>query len=293
MAINPEPLTPKTKSKLSSLVVMASIATLLGLIAAAGIWQYLTSTQETVRKLTVTRPVVVASKEIPAGTQLTEEYLTVKQLPAQTVPKDYPASVESIKGRVVRSIIKPEEIVNETRLVGVGGGGGLPFVIPPGHRALTIKVNEVTGVGGFVKPGDYIDLVSVVTKNDKQTFSKTILQNVLILAAGDQILDKSSVADPKAKIVSQITLALTPFDSEKLTLAGEIGQLHLALRPLGEQKSISVGGVRLDDVYGDLAYVPDTDLNQNISLAAMDTDRQKPKNSIEIILGDERSYFYY
>ncbi len=293
MAINPEPLTPKTKSKVSSLVVMASIAVLLGLVAASGIWQYLTHTQETVKKLTATRPVVVASKDIPAGTKLTEEFLTLKQLPAQTIPKDYPSTIESVKGRFVKNIIKPEEIITETRLVGQGGAGGLPFVIPPGHRALTMKVNEVTGVGGFVKPGDYIDLVSVVTKNDQQTFSKTILQNVLVLAVGDEILDKSSVSDPKAKIVGQITLALTPLDSEKLALAGEIGQLHLALKPAGDQKSVFAVGVKLDDIYGDLAYVPEKDLNQPGSVISGDIDKQKPKNSIEIVLGDQRSYFYY
>ena len=272
---------------------MASIAVLLGLIAASGIWQYLTSTQETVKRLTVTRAVVVASKEVPAGTKLSEEHLTLKQLPAQTVPKDYPGSIESVKGRVARNTIKPEEIINETRLVGGSGAGGLPFVIPPGCRALTIKVNEVTGVGGFVKPGDRVDLVSVVAKNEKQTFSKTILQNVLVLAAGDEILDKNSVSESKAKVVNQVTLALTPLESEKLALAGEIGQLHLALRPTGEEKSIAADGVRLDDVYGDLAYVPDQDLNQSASIAADTDDKHKPKNSIEIILGDQRSYFYY
>src|SRR3989338_5190273 len=199
MAINPEPLTPKTKSKVSPLVVMASIAILLGLVAASGIWQYLTHTQETVKKLTATRPVVVASKDIPAGTKLTEEFLAVKQLPAQTIPKDYPSTLESVKGRFVKNIIKPEEIITETRLVGQCGAGGLPFVIPPGHRALTIK----------------------------------------------------------AKIVGQITLALTPLDSEKLALAGEIGQLHLALKPVGDQKPVSAVGVKLDDIYGDLVYVPE------------------------------------
>lgn len=295
MAVNPSPLSPKTKSKFSPLIVMTGVAVLLGLVAAAGIWQYLSQAQQQVKKLTATRPVVVTSKEIPAGTKLTKEVLAIKEVPTQTVPKDYPGSIESLKGRIVRSRLQPDEIINETRLVGEGAAGGLTVVIPPGFRAVTIKVNEVTGVAGFVKPGDHVDLVSVLSKDDERTFSKTILQNVLVLATGDEILDTSALADPKAKVVGEITFALSSEDAEKLALASQIGQIQLSLRPHGEDKFSGTVGARMEDIYGDLVFVPGQGDNQFLSsyLAGQEKVGDKEKRTIEVILGDKRSYFYY
>lgn len=293
MAVNPTPLSPKTKNKLGSLVIMTSVAVVLGLVAAGGIWQYMNQAQQKVKELTVTRAVVVASKEIPAGKKLADEDLTIKQFPAQTVPKDYPAAKEAVKGRIVKNTLQADEVISESRLVGEGAAGGLPVVIPPGNRAITIKVNEVFGVGGFINPGDRVDVLSILTKDEKNTFSKTILKNVLVLAVGDKIFDKNSVAEPQAKVVGQVTLALNMEDSEKLALASQIGQIYLSLRPIDEKiKDYETEGVRLVDIYGSLAYVPQD--NSNFDITAVQASAGKSdKNSIELILGNERSYFYY
>ena len=296
MSINPTPLTPRTKNKISSLIVMASVAVILGLVAAGGIWQYLNQAQEKVKKLSVTRAVVVASMQIPAGTKLSDSDLAIKQLPEQTVPKDYPSSIESIKGRIVKTTIQPEEVITEARLVGQGAAGGLTVVIPPGYRAFTMKVNDVIGVGGFINPGDRVDIISILQKDDQRTFSKTILQNVLVLAVGDKILDPNNLAEPLAMVVAQVTLAVNAKDSEKLALASQIGQLHLSLRAHGEEKLASTEGIKLEDLYGYLAYVPPPNQNAsgNVPLPVASTSESKlNRNSIEVILGDERSYFYY
>lgn len=292
MAINPQSFTPKTKNKLSSIIVMISIAAFLGLTAAFGIWQYLSKTQEKVKELTVTRAVVVASKQLTAGTKLTDSDLAIKQFPAQAIPKDYPSTIDSIKGRIVKNTLQADEIITEARLVGQGAAGGLPVVIPPGQRAITIKVNDVIGVGGFLNPGDRIDVLSIVNKSDEITFSKTILQNVLILAVGDKILDPNSVSDPLPKIVSQVTLALSPRDSEKLALASSTGQLQLSLRPLGE-KAISTGeGISLQDIYGYYA-LSSNQLSSQQAIVPSSTGTSVSKHSVEVILGNQRSYYYY
>ena len=291
MAINPNPLAPKTKNKLTPLVVMISLATFLGLTAAFGIWQYLNKAQQQVKRLTVTRAVVVANKQIPAGTKLTDADLAIKQFPAQAIPKDYPSSIESLKNRIVKVTLQPDEIITESRLVGQGAAGGLPLVIPPGQRAITIKVNEVVGVGGFINPGDRVDVISILKKNENLTFSKTILQNVLVLAVGDKILDLNVFSDAQAKIVGQVTLALNPTDLEKLALASEVGQLHLSLRPHGEEIRSFTAGAQLQDVYGDLAYTPPA--NSNDLSQPMPASNTTLKNSIEVILGNQRSYVYY
>jgi len=288
MAVNPTSFTPKTKNKINSLVVMIVIAVVLGLIAAIGIWQYLNKTQQQVKELTITKAVVIASKQIPAGKKLEESDLAIKQLPAQAIPKDYPSSIDSLKGRIIKSTIEAEEVITQGRLVGEGAAGGLPIVIPLGQRAITIRVNEVVGVGGFISPGDRVDILSVLKKSEEQTFSKTILQNVLVLAVGDKIFDPSTYSDPQAKIVSQVTFSLSSKDAEKLALASETGQLHLVLRPHGEKELASTPGASLEDVYGYIASG-----NQAANIPITPTGSNVDKNAIEIILGDQRAYYYY
>ena len=283
--------TPKIKGKFGPLVLMLVVSLVLGFVAAVGIWQYLNKAQQQVKELSVTRAVVVAAKQIPAGTKLTEKELAIKQVPLQAVPKDYPSSIVTIKDRVVKITIQPDEIISETKLVGKGSAGGMPLVIPPGYRAITLKVNEVIGVGGFVNPGDHVDILSILKKSADEAYSRTILQNVLVLATGDKILDPNVVSEPQAKIVTQVTVALNLRDSEKLALVQETGQLHLVLRPFGEDKIYQVNGSNLVDVYG---YVAEkSGQNVNIAQSAIPAGSNISKNSIEIILGDERSYYYY
>lgn len=290
MAINPQQFNPKTKSKFNSLIIMISVAACFGLFAAVGIWQYLAQTQQKVKELSITRAVVVASKKIPAGEKLTNDFLAIKQLPAQAIPKDYPSSIDSLKGRIVKTTILPDEIITESRLVGQGAAGGLPLIIPPGKRAITVKVDEVVGVGGFINPGDHVDFLAILKKNENQNFSRTILQDILVLAVGDKILDPNVVSDPQPKVVSQITVALSPRDSEKLALANEMGPLHLVLRPHGETTTAAIAGTTLEDVYGYLALPP---LDPNAGPLLTNAGTLASKNSIEIILGDEKTYFYY
>ena len=289
MAVNPTSFTPKTKNKISALLVMIFIAIILGLIAAIGIWQYLNKTQQQVKELTITKAVVVASKQIPAGKKLEESDLAIKQLPAQAVPKDYPSSIETLKGRIVMSTIGTDEVITEGRLVGEGAAGGLPVVIPPGYRAITIRVNEVVGVGGFINPGDHVDILSVLKKSEDQTFSKTILQNVLVIAVGDKIYDPTVFSDPQPKVVSQITFALSPKDVEKLSLASETGQIHLVLRPHDEKEVALTPGANLEDIYGYIASG-----NQSTGIPMPPTSSAGiDKNTIEVILGDQKTYYYY
>lgn len=305
MAVDPTQLKPKTRSRgTSSLLIMISVAILLGLVAAGGVWQYLSKTQEKVKKLTVTRGVVVANKQVAAGTKLTDGDLAIKQLPEQTVPKDYPTSTSAVLGRIVKSTLQPGEIITETRLLGQGAAGGLPVVIPQGFRAITIKVNDVLGVAGFINPGDRVDIVSIIKQSDNRTFSKIILQNVLVLAVGDRILDSNAIPDPKAKVVGQVTLALNATDSEKLALASELGQLHLALRPFAEEEISNSPGTKPEDIYGEISSIPATIESNNNEDKTEIVEKEPPpqvtpqninegKSSIEIILGNQRTYFYY
>lgn len=296
MSMNPTPFTPKTRNKFIPLVVMMFVALVLGLTAAVGVWQYISSTQKKVKELTVTRAVVIATMAIPAGTKLSDVDLTIKQFPAQAIPKDYPNSIDQIKGRIVKSGIQAEEIITEARLVGQGAAGGMPVIIPPGQRAITIKVNDVIGVGGFVNPGDRVDILSVSKTESGQPLSKTILQNVQVLAVGDKLLDPNVLPEPQAKVVGQITLALNPQDSERLALAADSGKLQLVLRPHSESTYVATAGATLEDVYG---YFAPSAAEQATSTLASTTPSQPTataavaRNSIEFILGNRRIFKYY
>lgn len=285
MVINQPQFTPKTKNKVSPVVLMGAFAVVLGLVAAIGIGQYLSKSQEQVKKLEVMKAVVVASHDIIPGSKLTEKDLTIKEFPAQTVPSDYPTAVNLIIGREVKNPILKEEVVTEAKLVPVSIASGLPTLIPPGMRALTIRVNEISGVSGFIKPGDFIDVLSIY-KNKDEVVCRSVFENLLVVAVGDKILDPKAAPDAAPKIVSQLTLAVSPEDAEKLFLVSTTGQFQLSLRAFGDKDLLASQGTYPEDVYGYLDGVSHKDRGQVNTPSA-------PKKNIELIIGNFRTYKYF
>lgn len=286
MAINPTPFTPKTsKKKVNPIFLMLAIALFLGLSAAFGIWQYLTKTKKEVKDLAKTQKIVVASKEIMAGIVIMAEHLTTQEVPVQTIPQGSIPRIQPLIGRITKGSIQPNEILTETKLVPQGTAGGLAGIIPPGMRALTIKVNDETGIAGFVKPGARVDILSIRRGND--TVSKIIMENVLVIAVGNELYDPNKVSAPDAMIVPQITVALDTTSSEKLALAASSSQLRLLLRPHGDRAVVASQGVNLEDVYNPQNNSEDFEEEILTTVA-------EPKDSIDIILGNRRTkYFYY
>lgn len=300
MATNPaQQFKPKRKPKGMSPLLLVGAAMLLALSAAFSIWHYLKQTEEKVKKLTATRGVVVAARDIMSGARIIIEDLTVKQFPFQTVPADYPDNPELLIGRVVKTNILADEVLTPEKLVKTGAAGGLANLIPRGQRAITIMVNEVTGVGGYISPGDYVDILGqfqegTTTAGKPRLYTKTILQNVFVLATGDRLFDPTLVAEPGQMIVGQLTFALKPEDSEKLTLANTQGELKLVLRPKGEDTVFEDAGISSEDVYGYIASnePPPSNVIQPASATAP-AKSYTPKNRIDIILGDYRTYVTY
>lgn len=291
MAINPTPFTPKTsKKKTNPLFVMLGIAMVLGLSAAFGIWQYLNkSTEQTKQqqaKLNEVQKikVVVSTKEIMQGLAITSDDIVLKDLPAQTVPQGCSGDLNSRIGRVAQQNFAPDEPITEAKLIPQGAAGGLPSVIPPGYRAITIKVNDVIGVGGFIKPGDHVDILSI--RRGIVDSSDIILQNVLIIAVGDLVYDPANTPDLMAMIVPQVTVALDTINSEKLALASSSSQIQLLLRPHGETQLADAKGITLEDIYPDLQE-EEADEEEVLTTVI------EPKDSIDIILGNKRTTYHY
>ncbi len=266
---------------------MGAFAVVLGLVSALGIGQYLNKQTAKVSELTVMKAAVVASRDIPPGGMIVIEDLTTKEFPSQTIPMDCPASPNLIVGREVKIPILKDEVLTEAKLLPVVVASGLPTLIPVGMRGVTVRVNDIIGVGGFVKPGDYVDIIAVY-KNKNETISKAIFENVQVLAAGEKALDPKAVPDTIPKIVSLLTVAVTPQDAEKLILVSTNGQFQFSLRAFGDKSIIASEGIYPEDVYG---YVGESGGSPNRKkVGAFDGTVSSRKKNIELILGNVRGY---
>jgi len=217
------------RNKRLIIAIVAAVA--FGLIAAVSVSRYLASAQAYTRNLS---SVVVARVEIPVGTRIIKEHLAVAQFPRNVAPEGIFGAVDDkLIGRVVITRISPREPVTESRLAPIGAAGGLSSVIPEGFRAMTVKVDDVVGVSGFIMPGTLVDIVVVTspprTSGQEEMVSKIVLQNIKVLASGQNI-DKPKNDREVEQSVKAVTLQVTPEQAEKLALASSEGKLQLVMR---------------------------------------------------------------
>jgi pilus assembly protein CpaB len=177
-----------------------------------------------------TTPVVVAGANLPLGAALRREDLRVIAWPANGVPAGSFKDPQELVGRGLIQSITENEAVLPGKLAPAGAGAGLPPVIPDGKRAVSVRVNDVIGVAGYVLPGTHVDVLATVspTNQDTDMTSKVVLTNVLVLASGTKI--EQDVEQNKPISVSVVTLMVDPLESERLTLASTEGKIQLALR---------------------------------------------------------------
>jgi pilus assembly protein CpaB len=224
------------------LIIAALAAVAFGLIAAVSVYRYLASAQAYTRNLT---SVVVAKVEIPVGSRIIAEHLTVAQFPRNVTPEGTFQKIDDkLVDRVVVTRISPREPITESRLAPEGSAGGLSSVIPAGYRAMTVKVDDVVGVSGFIMPGTLVDIVVVISPpqgaGQQDMVSKIVLQNIKVLASGQNI-DKPK-NEKEAERVKAVTLQVTPEQAEKLALASTEGRLQLVMRNSVDQDDETTPG---------------------------------------------------
>ncbi len=193
---------------------------------------------------TPTQPVVVAAADISLGAELKGEDLKVLNFPAGQAPEGSFAQAQEIVGRgVIVSLVKGEPIL-PAKLASKEAGAGLPPVIPDGMRAVSVRVNEVIGVAGYVLPGTRVDVIATAspTNEAKDTTSKVVLANVLTLTAGTRI--EQDQKDGKPVQVTVVTMAVTPEQAERLALASTEGKIQLALRNPLDQSAPATPGIK-------------------------------------------------
>ena len=222
-------------------IVAIAGAICFGLISAFSVSRYLTSAQTSARDL---NHVVVTKVDVPVGTKLISEQLTMAQLPTGSIPDGTFASPDKLVGRVVMSSMSAREVITQNKLAPEGATGGLSAVIPEGYRAMTVKVDEVVGVSGFITPSTLVDIVVVIAppenSQSKDTVSKIVLQNIKVLASGQNI-DRPK-DDRETSTVRAVTLQVTPEQAEKLALATTEGRLQLVMRNSVDQQDQQTPG---------------------------------------------------
>ena len=229
-------------------LVFFGVALLLGLVTSVLVFSWLQNEKNRLMAapipLTKNVQVLVSSADLAWGTKLSPEMMQVQEFPAGVLPEGHFTNLEAIKDRVLLADIKRNELILESKLAPLGTTtGGVAAVTDVNKRAMSVKVDDVIGVAGFIKPADRVDvMVTIEPEGGKQgsTISKMILENVKVLAAGTQMERKGKDEEPKQ--VQVITVEVEVEEAEKLALASTQGRLRLALRnPLNSKRVLTKG----------------------------------------------------
>ncbi|MDD4334525.1 MAG: Flp pilus assembly protein CpaB [Desulfotomaculaceae bacterium] len=237
--------------------IILILAIVIGLIAAAGIYLFLDHTKKTYADSGDFIKVVVARQQIPAKTQISAQMIELKDVPAKYVHERAAVDAREAVGKITRSEILPGEQVLRDRLVkDKESGDGLALQIPPGKRAMTVAVNEVSGLAGLVRPGDRVDVLGTfdlqgAVGQEKSSITTLLIQNIDVLSI-DQSTGPAgeSSQDGKKTTTSArtITLSVTPEQAQPLALCSEKGTIRLALRPAIDQEFINLPSIRMNQL---------------------------------------------
>jgi pilus assembly protein CpaB len=204
------------------------------LLAVAAAWvanRWLVAQSATTNVGPNTVSVLTAAIDIPLGTKIEARHVSAVQMLADTTPTGAYQDLKSVEGKIALAEIMKGEILHKARFADQGGGSALAAVVGANMRAVSVRVNDVVGVAGFLLPGNRVDVVAAYRERT-DVLSETVVQNVKVLA-----IDQSATSDKNEPVVVRaVTLEVTPADAEKLILAEQRGSIQLALRnPLDEE----------------------------------------------------------
>ena len=187
--------------------------------------------QATAVKPEAMRQIVVAAKALPLGTRLDASMIRMVSWPANQSASGMCTRSQDCLNRALITPVVENEPIMQSKLAPIAAGAGLSAAIPPGMRAMSVAVNDVVGVAGFVTPGTMVDVMvtgAVAAGQGGQNITRTILENVRVLAAGQKVQQQDQ--DGKPQTVSVITLLVSPEDAAKLAMGSTQGKIQLALR---------------------------------------------------------------
>lgn len=236
----------------SRLLMIGALALALGVMVSYSVYHKLRTGQAGSNEPGVN--VLVAANDLAVGTKVTDRDVRILKFPQSTVPPGAYQTKEKVLNRGVILPIGTGEFILPSKLAAANAGVGLPALIPPGMRAVSVRVNDVVSVAGFVQPGSRVDVMATGNSGgggERQT--TTVLENVLVIAVGKS-LDRSSTENAQA--ASVITLLVSPDDAQKLALASQEGRIQLALRNPLDTHQGSVGATKASTIYPGAATSP-------------------------------------
>jgi pilus assembly protein CpaB len=271
--------------------IVLALALVAGGTFAFGTYQYISATPKggTVPGVK-TINVLVAATDMDLGAEVRKEDVRAIQWPADAVPMGAFTNPNELVGRGLIQPVAQNEVFLPAKLASKEAGAGLPPVIPEGYRALSVRVNDVVGVAGYVLPGTRVDVVATVnpTNRPEDVQSKVVLTNVQVLAAGTKI--ERDAANNKPMAVSVVTLMVDPPQAERLTLASTEGKIQLALRNPTDKTAPTTAGIRPGALMGGYAPAVGRGPMRAAFVPRAAPVRQEPAAAtVEIIRGDKRS----
>lgn len=270
-------------------IIMLTLSVLLGiaavLLAARWMGQQAASDKTTV---------LVASRDMELGQAITPTMLQSVPWPKGAVPAGAFDDPKKLEGRVVRISIFKGEPVLAPKLAPEGTKAGLDSVIKAGHRAITVKVNEVVGVAGFLAPGSFVDLLVNFRDEHDKPMSRVVLERIMVLAIAQEAQRPD---ESKPRVVNAVTLEVTPEQAEKIDLARNIGTLSLILRNQIDTVDATTDGVRQQDLFAAAAPAPVASAPAPVKKVVRRAQpkpvaakpAEEPKDRVEVIRGLQKA----
>ncbi|MGA3196267.1 MAG: Flp pilus assembly protein CpaB [Terriglobales bacterium] len=265
----------------SRLLIIGGLALAVGLLVSFTIYNKLrTYTGANVERSV---QVLVANSDIPVGAKLADPDIRVVAFPESSVPPGAFTRKSLVIGRGAVLPISRGDFILPNKLAAEDAGAGLPSMIPQGMRAVSVRVNDVVSVAGFVQPGTRVDVLATGNEgNQRQT--TTVLENVAVAAVGKN-LDPNA---PDAQQAPVITFFLSPGDAQRLTLASQEGRIQLALRNPLDTKRGGIGATKASSLYPSDAPAPSDKPRTHKVIARNAPPPQPSPYQVEMIRGSKR-----
>jgi pilus assembly protein CpaB len=246
-------------------VMLLGVAVIIALMTSLLVYGYIQKKGKVKEVAVETQPVVVAAVDLSWGTRITNEMLKKANFLKESLSTGYFSDPASVVGRVVIYPVKVNEPIFESRLAPTEvKTGGVAAVISPRKRAIAVKIDKVIGVSGFIHPGNRVDvLMTLATGRTFNPVTKTILENILVLAVGSETKERK-VSEEKSSPTDVITLEVTPEEAEKLALAATEGRLQLALRNFSDMENVITQGTTVSTLVGSHAPSPSKDTKPSV-----------------------------
>ena len=273
----------------SRLLLIGGLAVVVGLLVSASVYNKLRAGLGASNEPGVN--VVVAADDLQVGAKLGDNDVRVLRFPQSTVPPGAYGSKDKVLNRGVVLPISKGEFILPNKLAAANAGSGLPSLIPQGMRAVSVRVNDVVSVAGFVQPGSRVDVMSTSSSGGGERLTTTVLENVAVIAVGKN-LSRGSGPEPPANSpsASVITLLVSPDDAQKLALASQEGRIQLALRNPLDTHAGSVGSTRASSLYPGSSAAPAAETKPKVHKVAVKTAPPPPPRPylVETIRGNKR-----